>query len=70
MLAFALMGHLLLGPHVPPADDTFDRGRGLYIAGATIPEPPIGLALVILGAAGMRLRERRRQQIHGSRAGR
>lgn len=61
MLAFALLGQLLLGAHVQPADDVLERGRGWYIAGATVPEPPIGLALVILGAAGMRLRERRRQ---------
>ncbi len=39
--------------------DSFHRGHGWYDAKVRVPEPPLALALVILGAAAMRLRDRR-----------
>ncbi|HGG57141.1 MAG TPA: hypothetical protein ENK31_05040 [Nannocystis exedens] len=35
------------------------RGEGWYDATVRIPEPPLALALVLIGAAGMRLRDHR-----------
>ena len=35
------------------------RGEGWYDATVRVPEPPLALALVLIGAAGMRLRDRR-----------
>lgn len=67
MLGLALVT-LLVGdaPQPQPADDEVHRGTGWYAAGRSIPEPPIALALVIVGAAGMRVRERRRQRAAAS----
>ncbi|MEZ4451820.1 MAG: hypothetical protein R3B09_20320 [Nannocystaceae bacterium] len=39
--------------------DGFHRGVGWYDADVKIPEPPLALALVIVGAWAMRRRERR-----------
>jgi hypothetical protein len=61
VLAFALTSLILAGDPAS-ADAGVHRGSGWYSPGVAIPEPPIGLALVILGAAGMRLRERRRSR--------
>lgn len=61
-LALANLIGLAATPAAEPAasDETVDRGRGWYAPGAAIPEPPVALALVIVAAAGMRARERRR----------
>lgn len=61
MLGLAL-ANILLGGAPAPADDVVDRGTTWYVAGASVPEPPVALALVIIAAAGMRVRERRRQR--------
>lgn len=66
VLALANLIGLAATPAAEPAaepaatDETVDRGRGWYAPGAAIPEPPVALALVIVAAAGMRARERRR----------
>lgn len=64
MLRLALANLLLVGAPAQqaPTDDVVHRGTGWYVADASIPEPPIALALVIVGALGMRARERRRQR--------
>jgi hypothetical protein len=66
VLGLALANLLLVGAPAPPAqaptDDVVHRGTGWHVAGASIPEPPIALALVIVGALGMRVRDRRRQR--------
>jgi hypothetical protein len=59
MLGLALVQLLAGDPQ--PVDDGIHRGTGWYVAGAAVPEPPVALALVIVGVAGMRVRERRRQ---------
>lgn len=65
MLGLAL-ANLLVSGTPAPADDVIDRGIGWYSASApTIPEPPVALALVIVAAAGMRVRERRLQRSAG-----
>jgi hypothetical protein len=61
MFGLALANLLLVGAPAP-ADDVMDRGTAWYVAGASIPEPPLALALVFVAAAGMRVRERRRQR--------
>ncbi|MCA9661767.1 MAG: hypothetical protein KC486_25740 [Myxococcales bacterium] len=63
--AAALLGGLVVAPAsagaaTPGPDDGIHRGRGWYDADLRIPEPPLALALVIIGAAAMRLRDRRR----------
>lgn len=65
MLGLALV-NLLLSGEPPAVDDAVHRGTGWYSAGTSIPEPPIALALVIIGAAGMRVRERRQRRRAGS----
>lgn len=66
MLGLALAPLLLAaGPAAPDVEEAVERGRGWYVAGASIPEPPIALALVIVGVAGMRARERRRRRAAG-----
>lgn len=63
MLGLALANLVIaLGEPPLPVDAEVHRGRGWYVAGAAIPEPPVALALVIVAAAGMRARERRRRR--------
>lgn len=67
MLGLALAHQLLAGDPLP-VDAAIERGTGWYAAGATVPEPPIALALVIVAAFGMRVRERRqRDRVAASR---
>ncbi|MEZ4385583.1 MAG: hypothetical protein R3A79_29970 [Nannocystaceae bacterium] len=62
--AALLFGGLVVAPSgasaASPASDGLHRGRGWYSADLRIPEPPLALALVILGAAAMRRRDRLR----------
>ena len=71
--AALLVGGLLGAPGLASAASSTDvefapvdlneglhRGHGWYNAKLRIPEPPLALALVIIGAAAMRLRDRRR----------
>lgn len=50
---------LALAEPAAPEDAGVHRGQGWYVAGPAVPEPPIALALVIIAAGGMRVRERR-----------
>ena len=45
--------------------DGLHRGHGWYNAKLRTPEPPLALALVIVGAAAMRLRDRRHRRLAG-----
>lgn len=45
--------------------DGLHRGHGWYDAKVRIPEPPLALALVIIGAAAMRIRDRRQRRRAG-----
>ena len=56
MLGLALVNLLVSGEPLP-AEEGFHRGTGWYVPGS-VPEPPVALALVIVAAAGMRVRER------------
>lgn len=64
MLGLALVTQLL-GASPAPADDVIHRGHGWYSPDLSVPEPPIALALVIVGVAGMRVRERRMRRRAG-----
>lgn len=64
MLGLALVTQLL-GGSPAPADDVVHRGHGWYSADLSVPEPPYALALVIVGVAGMRVRERRMRRREG-----
>jgi len=64
MLGLALANlliNLISGDPSPPVDEGVHRGTGWYSTDV-VPEPPYALALVIIGAAGMRARERRMQR--------
>jgi hypothetical protein len=63
MLGLAL-ANLLFSAEPPPADEGLHRGTGWYSTDK-VPEPPFALALVIIGAAGMRARDRRMQRRAG-----
>lgn len=68
MLGLALVTQLLGGSPAPADDvvhDVVHRGHGWYSADLSVPEPPYALALVIVGVAGMRARERRMRRRDG-----
>ncbi|MCB9704775.1 MAG: hypothetical protein H6711_23070 [Myxococcales bacterium] len=64
-LGLAALFALSLAPGLARADapasgdEGLHRGRGWYSADVRVPEPPLALALVIIGAAAMRRRDRR-----------
>lgn len=64
MLGLALVTQLI-GGSPAPVDEVFHRGHGWHSPDASIPEPPYALALVIVGVAGMRARERRMRRRAG-----
>ncbi len=70
--AALLVGGLVIAPSLAGATSSSDalagqagpseglyRGHGWYDAKLRVPEPPLALALVIIGAAAMRVRDRR-----------
>ena len=64
MLGLALV-NLLISAEPAPVEAGLHRGTGWYSTSA-VPEPPFALALVIIGVAGMRARERRLRRQSGS----
>lgn len=58
MIGLALVT-LMIGGDPAPVEAGLHRGVG-FSATDPVPEPPFALALVIVAAAGMRVRERRR----------
>lgn len=77
--AALLVGGLLGAPGLASAGSSADvelsavaaptgglhRGHGWYDAKVQIPEPPLALALVIIGAMAMRIRDRRQRRLLG-----